>query len=194
MDLGSFSDKMAELARSVPSIQAKALRQAAIRTENYLKTERIPAIKPFPPLDTGLYLKSWKVTSTELGAILHNDSPYAGIIEWGARPHIPPVKPLCVWIGRRLHGSPELGRKALKFVGMAKRVRAQRKGQKSGRTEGNVPPEIAIAFAAVAIQERISARGQAPKHVVTGATDRIEKFVADSCERAVEKWAEGRKE
>ncbi len=35
----------------------------------------------------GQWKRGWRVVKTDRGALLHNDCPYAGVIEAGARPH-----------------------------------------------------------------------------------------------------------
>lgn len=55
-------------------------------------------------VDTGNYLRSWKVKPTDLGATLYNIAPYAGVIEWGRRAgrRAPPVQILATWVQRKL--------------------------------------------------------------------------------------------
>jgi hypothetical protein len=54
------------------------------------------------PVDTGLYAQSWDFTHDESSAILGNYAPHAPIIEFGARPFTPPLKPLLEWAKRVL--------------------------------------------------------------------------------------------
>lgn len=54
------------------------------------------------PVDTGLYAQSWDLIITEKNALLGNYAPHAGIIEFGARPFRPPLKPLLDWARRVL--------------------------------------------------------------------------------------------
>ena len=62
----------------------------------------IPDLVAASPVDTGLYAQSWAFTSDEEGAILGNTAPHAPIIELGARPFRPPLKPLLEWAKRVL--------------------------------------------------------------------------------------------
>lgn len=62
----------------------------------------IPDLVKNSPVDTGLYAQSWGFTSTEQSAILGNTAPHAPIIEYGARPFTPPIKPLLEWAKRVL--------------------------------------------------------------------------------------------
>ncbi len=54
------------------------------------------------PVDTGLYAQSWDLILTEKSAVLGNYAPHAAIIEFGARPFRPPMKPLLDWARRVL--------------------------------------------------------------------------------------------
>ena len=57
------------------------------------------------PVDTGLYAQSWDLIITEKNALLGNYAPHAAIIEFGARPFTPPLKPLLDWARRVLKRS-----------------------------------------------------------------------------------------
>lgn len=57
------------------------------------------------PVDTGLYAQSWDLIVTEKNALLGNYAPHAAIIEFGARPFTPPLKPLLEWARRVLKKS-----------------------------------------------------------------------------------------
>lgn len=54
------------------------------------------------PKDQGDYRKSWAVAKGSTGVVLKNDTPYAGVLERGAKPHFPPLAPLTQWVMRRL--------------------------------------------------------------------------------------------
>lgn len=54
------------------------------------------------PVDTGLYAQSWDLILTEKSALIGNYAPHAGIVEFGARPFRPPLKPLLDWARRVL--------------------------------------------------------------------------------------------
>lgn len=57
------------------------------------------------PVDTGLYAQSWDLIIDEKSAMLGNYAPHAAIIEFGARPFNPPLKPLLDWAKRVLNKS-----------------------------------------------------------------------------------------
>lgn len=62
----------------------------------------IPDLVRASPVDTGLYAQSWAMTETEASIIIGNTAPHAPIIEDGARPFTPPIKPLLEWAKRVL--------------------------------------------------------------------------------------------
>lgn len=104
----------------------------------------IPVLVKASPVDTGLYAQSWDFTSTEESAILGNYAPHAPIIEWGARPFTPPIKPLLEW---------------------AKRV-LQDESQPPDYSD-------AVRGLAYATQKKIQEVGIAPKHVLQNALPAI---------------------
>ena len=53
------------------------------------------------PSDTGGTRDGWFALPTGDGAILSNDSPIAGILELGSRPHWPPLMPILRWVVRK---------------------------------------------------------------------------------------------
>ena len=62
----------------------------------------LPNIIRESPVDTGLYAQSWEVKEIEKKIILGNTAPHSPIIEYGARPFKPPIKPLLEWAKRVL--------------------------------------------------------------------------------------------
>ena len=67
----------------------------------------IPTLVKASPVDTGLYAQSWDFRKEEWGAVLGNYAPHAAIIEYGARPFTPPIKPLLEWAKRVLKDSSQ---------------------------------------------------------------------------------------
>lgn len=63
------------------------------------------------PVDTGLYAQSWDLEIAELYVAVGNYAPHAPIIEFGARPFKPPLRPLLEWAKRVLKdpSQPEEG-------------------------------------------------------------------------------------
>ena len=67
----------------------------------------MPDLVKASPVDTGLYAQSWDFTVNEESVILGNYAPHAPIIEFGARPFTPPLKPLLAWAKRVLGDSSQ---------------------------------------------------------------------------------------
>jgi hypothetical protein len=99
----------------------------------------IPDLVAASPVDTGLYAASWGFTPTETGAILGNYAPYAGVIEYGARPFTPPIGPLLAWAKRVLRDPSEPPHYSSEVWALAKGV-----------------------------QKKISEQGMQPKHIMEG--------------------------
>lgn len=63
----------------------------------------LPGLAERSPVDTGHYASSWDMTWNEKQALIGNTAPHAPIIEFGARPFNPPIKPLLAWAKRVLN-------------------------------------------------------------------------------------------
>jgi hypothetical protein len=70
-----------------------------------------PGHAPYPggAVNTGAYLRSWKASATERGAIIQNIQPYSGVIEFGRRAgsRFPPPDAIKRWAQRRLQLSED---------------------------------------------------------------------------------------
>lgn len=104
----------------------------------------IPELVKASPVDTGLYAQSWDAEFTETGAMVGNTAPHAPIIEYGARPFRPPLKPLLEW---------------------AKRV------LKDESQPPNYSREVRAL--AIGVQRKIMQQGIAPRHILENALPMI---------------------
>lgn len=93
--LENFATELKEWSKASLDKQKKAVQGGVMRS--------IPDLVEASPVDTGLYAQSWDFTIDEKGAILGNYAPHAPIIEIGARPFTPPIKPLLEWAKRVLN-------------------------------------------------------------------------------------------
>lgn len=100
----------------------------------------IPYLVEKSPVDTGLYAQSWDMTVEERAVILGNYAPHAPIIEHGARPFTPPIKPLLQWAKRVLNDPSQPPEYSSAVWGLAKYT-----------------------------QNKISEEGMAPKHILEEA-------------------------
>lgn len=108
----------------------------------------IPDLVAASPVDTGLYAASWQFTVDEYRGIIGNTAPYAGIIEDGTRPYVPPIGPLLAWAKRVL----------------TKQVHDDGTEIHTGQPETGYSPEVWAL--AKAVQKKISEEGITPKHVM----------------------------
>jgi hypothetical protein len=80
----------------------------------------LPDLVSNSPVDTGQYAASWDFSETEKSVILGNYAPHAPIIERGARPFVPPIKPLLSWAKRVLQDSSQPPNYSAKVWALAK--------------------------------------------------------------------------
>lgn len=64
--------------------------------------DALPLLVQKSPVDTGQYAASWDVFVGDLYVAIGNYAPHAPIIEYGARPFRPPLRPLLEWAKRVL--------------------------------------------------------------------------------------------
>lgn len=58
-----------------------------------------------PPINLANYLRGWQAAKLSNGAVLYNDTVYAGIIERGRRPgKMPPKEAIRQWLEQKLRG------------------------------------------------------------------------------------------
>ena len=98
----------------------------------------IPRLVEKSPVDTGQYAASWMFTPSEHKIILGNHAPHSESIEFGARPHKPPIKPLLAWAKRVLKDPSQPPEYSRQVWGLA-----------------------------LGVQKKIEERGQDPKHILT---------------------------
>lgn len=96
VNLEDFAKELGDFANASLETKRKAVISGVARS--------IPDLVAASPVDTGMYAASWDMTVLEKSVILGNYAPYAGIIEYGARPHWAPIGPLLAW-AKRVTGS-----------------------------------------------------------------------------------------
>lgn len=95
--LENFADVLKEFSHLTLEKQKKGIVSGVAKS--------IPDLVKASPIDTGLYAQSWNFTADEESVVLGNYAPHAPIIEFGARPFTPPIKPLLEW-AKRVLGDP----------------------------------------------------------------------------------------
>jgi hypothetical protein len=78
----------------------RGARSAALRFKGLI-VDSIADTEPNPPEDTGELKRSIKVNKTRNGASVSVDAPHAPFMEFGTRPHFPPIGPLAEWVYRK---------------------------------------------------------------------------------------------
>jgi hypothetical protein len=104
----------------------------------------IPMLVQESPVDTGQYANSWDVIATEELITLGNFAPHAAIIEFGARPFIPPIKPLLEWAKRVLGDAsqPPDYSPRVRALAYYTRNKIQQEGMQPKRVLTNAIPDI----------------------------------------------------
>lgn len=128
----------------------------------------IPDLVAASPVDTGLYAQSWDMSVEETAVILGNYAPYAGVIEYGARPFTPPIGPLLQWAKRVLQSkSQPLNKQDVESSG---------KNSLSGYDSD-------VWALAISVQKKIQERGIPPRHIMENAIPGIMKRIKEEMEK-----------
>lgn len=128
-------------------------------------------------VDTGLFKNSWKTLKLfgrGGGYEVANDAPYAGVIEQGARPFTPPLKPLVDWVERK---AADLG------VVRTKRYR--------GRASLTDAQRSACYRIAKAIQRKFAREGIRPRYLMRNRIPYAERMLRRAMEEYVDRAARG---
>jgi hypothetical protein len=100
LTLDQFADLLEDMPKELEGAVVRGLRSAALRGVGFV-TEEIDASKPYPPVNFGQLRQSTKWAPLPKGAQVFNDAPHFPFMEYGTRPHFPPVAPLIVWATRK---------------------------------------------------------------------------------------------
>jgi len=130
VDLADFAEELGKFSTLSISKKKKAVVRGIAKS--------MPDLVAASPVDTGLYAQSWDMSIQEQSVIIGNYAPYAGVIEFGARPHKTPIGPLLAW---------------------AKRVLGDKSQPESGYSKH-------VWALALHVQKKIEAEGQLPKHIM----------------------------
>jgi hypothetical protein len=158
--------------RATEKQMKKALHRAAVRGIRRV-TEEIDKLGNRKPVDRGIYRAAWKALATDDGAVLFNDSPHAGFIEQGTRPHMPPIEPLKAWVLRKF--GPTL-RREFKAAGGAKVLGKPMKDY----------AETAAAALAFAIAKSIARKGTAPRYILQNSIPDLEALAVEELKRVID--------
>jgi hypothetical protein len=148
VDLNKFSKELGDFSNASLAIKRKAVIAGIARS--------IPDLVAASPVDTGAYAASWDMTVLEKSVLLGNYAPYAGVIEYGSRPHTMPIGPLLSW---------------------AKRV--------TGSSSQPPNYEAKVWALAKYVQKKIADKGQEPKHIMLNMIPAIIANIKEELERAI---------
>lgn len=158
-------------------IKAKQEQAVIIMRETALQAQQLLVQRSHVvAFDTGHYASAWRTENTAHGAVVENDAPYAGVVEYGRRPGtFPNIKAIFQWLQRK--SAFAIG---VKFTskGVVPRGKVREKGlNKDWETQVLMQMAFMIARA-------IKARGITPKHVLMGAVPEIKAMLRRNLRRA----------
>jgi hypothetical protein len=136
VDLADLSKELKKHADLTVKAQRRVVQNAL--------AQAIPRLVEASPVDTGLYAQSWGFTADETHAVIGNYAPYAAIIEYGARPHMPPLAPLLAWAKRVLQdpSQPPNYSPAVRRLAVGTQMKIAREGSKPRHILENEIPHI----------------------------------------------------
>lgn len=100
LTLSQFAAVLEDLPDELEAASIRGLRSAAMRAVGFI-VEEIDNAKPYPAVNTGALRQSVKWSPLPKGAQIYSDAPHFPFMEYGTRPHMPPVEPLVVWATRK---------------------------------------------------------------------------------------------
>jgi hypothetical protein len=100
LTLEQFAELLDDMPKEVEAAVVRGLRSASLRAVGFV-VEEIDNAKPYPAVNTGQLRQSVKRAPTKNGAQVYVDAPHFPFIEFGTRPHMPPLEPLIVWAARK---------------------------------------------------------------------------------------------
>ena len=100
LTLAQFADLLEDMPKELEDAVIRGLRSAALRGVGFV-VEEIDRAEPYPAVNFGTLRQSTHRALLPKGAVVFNDAPHFPFIEYGTRPHMPPVSPLIVWAARK---------------------------------------------------------------------------------------------
>lgn len=118
VDLSGFANQLGQLPNKLETAIVRGLRSAAMRgvhaTVANIGTRNDRTGAP-PAVDEGTLMRSVSSHSILKGAMITVDAPHAAFMEYGTRPHTPPLQPLVDWAKRKF-GVDEKRAKAIAWA------------------------------------------------------------------------------
>lgn len=101
MSVNQFGTYVTQYPKEVRDKVVRGIQSTALRGVGVI-AQQIQEAKPYPAFNTGELLQSVAYELIPTGAILLVQAPHAPFLEYGTRPHRPPLGPLVLWAKRRL--------------------------------------------------------------------------------------------
>ena len=173
LSLEQLPHLLSELPGRVNEAIARAAESVASRGMAEAK-KQIGSAEPFPAVNTGALRQSVAVKSTQSKTVwlVIAQTPYAAVMEWGARPFKPPFAPIYMWALRKYR----------------KAARRRRRGTAAtGKKSQENAAVTAIAWKVIA---KIKRHGIAPRHYMAKTAHKMRtKFVNVEVRRALKALA-----
>jgi hypothetical protein len=100
MSLNRFIKELQQLPAHLDEAIIKGLQSTGTRMVGVV-TGEIETAKPYPAVDRGELKQSVNARNLPDGSVVSVDAPHAPFIEYGTRPHMPPIEPLVEWARRK---------------------------------------------------------------------------------------------
>jgi hypothetical protein len=104
-------------------------------------------------VDRGQYRMSWKFRRITRGAEIANDVFYAGVLEWGSRPHRVPFAAILGWVQRKLVGNGQVSANAAHAVAIGIQQAIMVRGTKPYGVLRTVSKKLGPWFRDAAVRE-----------------------------------------
>lgn len=116
------------LKKEMPDATRDAAVRALQRTGDRVVVKAVEYVEKKNRVDTGLFRSAFRKEDVDDGCDVINDAPYAAPLEFGSRPHMPPVAAIEEWVMRKGYASG----KDAKSMAWAIAKRISKKGTKPG--------------------------------------------------------------
>jgi len=191
ISLDSFPKVIAEFASHFPEEALSAIRRTALESRAII-VDVARKTAPYPPVDTGTYIRSWTWEPHEEGADIINDAAHAGVIEFGRLPGTySPIDELVEWVIRKSRGPHNEKFTAPDPLGFKAEIRAirakfHRKAERATRDEK--VREVALR-AAFRISTMHFVRGMEPREVFQTSFPSIFRLLGANLDEALSRAA-----
>lgn len=149
---GMLQARLEAQHRSVVQVTHEAAQMGLLRID-----QSIVQSEPHKPVDQGFYRASHQVDLDNHGATIGSDAPYAAVIEYGARPFMPPIDALYRWAYRKFR------------VQLVRQYRVERSKGNRSRAGQEGYRQLQAENIAWAVARKIARKGIAPRHVYARA-------------------------